>query len=273
MKTTRYFLLACMLLIFALQADAQKLPNKQGKSIRAPADVKIDGKTNEWNNEFQAFNSNNRIYYTVANDDDNLYLVLRTSEGVSNEKALFGITFTINLPSENGKKSKDNITIMFPTVVAGKRVDPIRNATQIARRLKNDTTYTARKKKDSLMLFANKAISDSYKEIDVTGIKELPDHTISIYNTNGLKVAAQFDELMQYTYELSVPLKYLGIKINLGQRFSYNIKMNGMPLKSPGSPYPSPIIMPDGANFMDPDVSFVMFPTDFWGEYTLAKKP
>ena len=44
------------LTIIALPAHAQKLPKVQKTSIRAPENIKIDGKANEWDNKYQAFN-------------------------------------------------------------------------------------------------------------------------------------------------------------------------------------------------------------------------
>ena len=43
-------------ILFVLSANAQKLPNTQETSLRAPANLKVDGKPTEWNNQFQAYN-------------------------------------------------------------------------------------------------------------------------------------------------------------------------------------------------------------------------
>jgi hypothetical protein len=248
-------------------ALAQKLPKIQQTGKRAPAEIKIDGKTTEWNGEFQAYNINNRIYYTISNDDDNLYLTLCASDGYGNEKAIFGISFMVKLPAEKGNKSKESVVVIFPTLIGVRKIEPIRITAHTVRLLKDDTTNAAKKKIDSLRLFANKRIDDVFKEINVTGIKEIHEPSISIYNTEGIKVAAQFNDHMQYTYELAIPLKYLGPSINSGQKFNYNIKMNGIPEKSPGSPYPTPTIS-GGIAFLGQDNAYVMYPTDFSGVYT-----
>ena len=47
-------LLFLLLVISAAMAKAQKLPNVQQNSVRAPYNIKIDGKATEW--EFRAHN-------------------------------------------------------------------------------------------------------------------------------------------------------------------------------------------------------------------------
>lgn len=256
----------------SLITKAQKLPQVQQTSKFAPADIKIDGKTTEWKDEFQAYNMNNRIYYTISNDDDNLYLTVRTSDGYGNEKAIFGISFTVKLPDEKSNKSKENIKVTFPPLSEVRKTTPLRLAMETERKLRGDTTNVAKKKVDSLLLFVNKYMNEAFKEINVTGIKNIPEHSISIYNTEGIKVAVQLNEHFQYTYELAIPLKYLGNSINNGQKFNYNIKMNGIPQKTSGSPYAPPTISGDIFKTMGPDNLYVTYATDFSGVYTLIKK-
>ncbi|WP_316838282.1 hypothetical protein [Pedobacter nutrimenti] len=250
-------------------AVAQKLPKIQQTGKRAPADIKIDGKTTEWNDEFQAYNINNRIYYSISNDDVNLYLTVRASDGYGNEKAIFGISFMVKIPAETGEKSKKNIVVTFPPTIEVAKIDPVRYTVVAVRRLKNGTTNADQKKIDSLRLVANKMMGGVFKEISITGIKEIRESLISIYNTESIKVAAQFNDHMQYTYEMAIPLKYLGPAINGGQKFSYNIKMNGLPEKTPDSPYPPPTLSIEA---LGQDNAYVSYPTDFSGIYTLVKK-
>ena len=65
--------------ISCFNADAQKLPNVQQTGLRAPAKVKIDGKTTEWGN-FTADNYATGLHYTMANDDKNLYLAIQADD-------------------------------------------------------------------------------------------------------------------------------------------------------------------------------------------------
>ena len=272
-KKSMLVLLGFVLAIsLSFNAYSQKLPKVQYSGIRAPSNIKIDGKVTEWNDQFQAYNPINRIYYIISNDDENLYLAIRTGDGGSGEKAIFGITFNLQLPGENGKSSRKNINIRYPKTVEVQKSGSIRNAVNAVKRIKDDTSGTGKKTMDSLRHFANQKMKDIFKEIDVTGIKDIKDASISEYNIEGIRVAAQFDQHMQYTYELELPLKYLGSNINNKQKFKYNIKMNGLPEKAPGSPFAPPVIYADRTNFMAPEAAFLMYPTDFSGEYSLAKK-
>ncbi len=96
--------LIALLCLACIQASAQKLSNVQKSGFRAPANIKIDGKTDDWANSFKAYNANIESYYTIANDDDNLYLVIQAGNNdVANKMMRGGITFNINQD-----KSKDD---------------------------------------------------------------------------------------------------------------------------------------------------------------------
>ena len=49
-------ILSILFAVITFTATAQKLPNVQATSLRAPANIKIDGKATEWNDKFQAYN-------------------------------------------------------------------------------------------------------------------------------------------------------------------------------------------------------------------------
>ena len=92
------------LIMFPYLTYAQKLPNMQTANVPAPANIKIDGKANEWNNQFQAYNKATSVFYTVANDDDHLYLAIQAADIVIVEKILSG-GITINLKRSDKKNS------------------------------------------------------------------------------------------------------------------------------------------------------------------------
>lgn len=252
-------------------ANAQNLPKVQEASVRAPSDIKVDGKLPEWNNTLQAYNLVNRIFYTVSNDDNNLYLTLLTSDGYANEKVMDGISFTINLSAE--KNSETNSVVTFPIPIPSEKSNLLGENIRIVRRLKNDTTKEALAKVDSLRSSLNAMVNDVFKEINISGIKEIQEPAISIYNLEGIKVAAQFNDEMQYTYELAIPLKYLGDYINAGHKFTYNIKLNGLYGQNPyGNQPPPPVLIGNPMENMSTDNRYINYPTDFSGEYTLVKK-
>src|SRR5260221_3908569 len=79
-------------------ANAQKLPKVQRISVRAPKNIKIDGTSREWENDtFRAYNASDRIYYTMSNDDHNLYLIVRATGVFEDDKVIRGgVTLTIS---------------------------------------------------------------------------------------------------------------------------------------------------------------------------------
>jgi hypothetical protein len=258
--------IALPVLLLATSVYAQKLPNVQTISVRAPKDIKIDGKATEWNN-FQAYNKSVQVFYTIANDDDNLYLVLQSSSRVIANKIMGGVTFTI-APTQN-KKNKNNISIIYP-VKASKY--PLKFPMK-----KSDMPDTTLKGRDSAMKSFNNRLLANHTTIRIAGISGL-DSTLSVYNDDDISAAGLFDNKIVYTCEISVPLKYISFAAN-GTKFFYNIKLNGtddiaIPITTtitPGDARAAAVQrMFDKGNEAAAAMST---PTDFWGEYILGKRP
>src|SRR6187402_1229772 len=84
-------------LLFTITATAQKLPGKQKISLRAPGNIKIDGKADEWDNKLQAYNNATETSYTISNNGETLFLTIQsTYRDVVYKILTGGITFTIN---------------------------------------------------------------------------------------------------------------------------------------------------------------------------------
>jgi len=268
-------LVLCLFLFSCIRVDAQKLPNVQQTSLRAPANIKIDGKAAEWDNQFQAYNKATDVFYTIANDDSKLYLIVKAADmNIVNKIVQAGITFTIN--STGDRKDKNGVAITFPAREAKSGL--LIRFVNRPKPSKDTAMYCMQT--DSFMRVSNKKLGDSLKLIRITGVKDIEDNYISVYNDIGIKATALFDDKINYTYELAVPLKYLGLTINNKATFSYQIKLNGVaPPNATFQTIPSGrfIVATVGNNqtvFIPntgPYVGFA-FPTDFWGEYTLAKK-
>jgi len=269
---------------------SQKQPQIQQVSVRAPGNVKIDGKINEWpapylndNNKegyLMAFNSTNRIHYLISNDDENLYMVIVGGGANATKKALAGgVTLTISHSIEKKSREKDaaNVAVTFPLPLENDKVASIMG---VINSLNNyvDDTVANRKQIDSIAPIANKRIADEIKEIKITGVPEFSDPVLSIYNTTGIKGAMRFIRRMP-VIELAIPLKYLHLSANDEMKISYNIKFNA-PIES-NSQYPAPVVimdapMPTGSSMpaygISPDYGYMQNATDFWAEYTLIKK-
>lgn len=199
-------------------AFAQKHPNIQEGGLRAPATIKIDGKPSEWNNQFQAYNKSTEVYYTLSNDDNKLYLTVQATDLDIIEKIIEGgITLTIN----GTGKMKDEGGVAFTYPVLDKSSFP---ETGPAIDIDKPESWTA----DSFMVKLNKDFIARATDIKVTGVKEIPKSMLSIYNPEGIKASALFDNKTILTYELAVPLKYLGLSVSNSKQLFYNIKLSGM---------------------------------------------
>jgi len=256
----------------------------QEVSLRAPDNIKIDGKTLEWpNNKLKVFNNSNKIFYTVCNDDNNLYLTMRGTYFYGSAKMIGGgVTFTISrlVDKKARQKDKNSVAVTFPYIdPAAARI--IYSSINSYSDMAHDTINRA-KDHDSLVKVVNALTSAAIKEIKVSGIKEIGDEPISIYNTTGVKAMGTFNRGMSFTLEIAIPLKYLGLSANDDSQFSYNIKLNEPSWlaanNNTAAPMPMAGDMVNGevltsAPRINPDYYFLSNTTDFWGEYTLAKKP
>lgn len=254
----------CFLFLFiGFNALAQKLPVIQQVSLLAPKNVKTDGKVTEWG-ELQAYNHSTDVYYSIANNDDKLYLTILAKDVNVIKKILNGgIDFTI---SPTGKKGdKDNMTVRFP-ILKGTQ------GTSIGIRLSEPGPAT-----DSLVRLMNDDMETKTKEIKLTGFKQFADSSISVYNEVGIKAATHFNEKKEFGYELAIPLKYLGLSAKDQSKLHYNVILNGADqsmVVRHNTPGGGTVIVTDVPIGLSPTVNSGIsfnFPTDFWGEYTLAK--
>jgi hypothetical protein len=273
------------LLEVAIKAKRGELPEIQQISLRAPAKVKIDGKANEWNNDFHAYNHRTDIFYSIANDDDNLYLVIQAADPKAINKIVGGgITFTIQRSLKQNYTNSASITYPFYQITKGDigvsfnlfdpKNSPVDTTTHDATVMRNNH---------------NLQLGHLCKWIRITGIPGF-DTLISVYNEDGIRATGMFDLRERYTFELKVPLKSLSLSVNEETKFAYHIQLNGANPYGPDPipPWPGPPILtmpPMGSVMIVHRTSPVpprgglragpiqSAPTDFWAEYTLAKKP
>ncbi len=283
MKKTVLFLLVTF---GFLQANAQSLPKVQQVSVKAPANIKIDGKTADWGDKFEAKNPTTDLLYTLANDDKKLYLVAQTDvETVIKRITNGGIKLVIQ---KNGSKSEIGaVTVKFPYRQKGAATLTFSFLPSTAIRVthfKNGNTTTTvkgmqplskdeeEKMIDSLMKEYNKKLIGNLKWIYTHGITDI-DSLIPIYNDKGIEAAVLFDK-KAYTYELAIDLKTLGLSAANGDKFSYHLIVNAEPNKYAVT-LSNGIWMPGVTEETKQQVEALYTPfgatTDFWGEYTLAK--
>jgi len=272
---------ALLLVGLSLSAFSQKLSDIQKSSLRAPDKVKIDGNYDEWGT-WQAHNTDIRAYYTMANDDKNLYLVILSQGPYPNKKmTLGGISLIIShsLDKKKRKNAPDNISITFPVTDKQKAVSVNASLDKYFNNWSYDKRTGHQAQIDSLQAAINTQAEAAFKEIRVIGLKDV-DTVISMYNTAGIKAAVRFNNNLLMGCEIAIPLKYLGLDPANPTAFSYAIRLNGT--KSNRITFhPTGPVTPAMQDIMDkvqnqiitdPIELYMMDPKDLWGEYTLAKK-
>jgi hypothetical protein len=236
----RAFLLSITSVSLFAQDDAnKKLKDVQATNLLAPEKVKVDGNLADWNDNFQAYNKSTKLYYTLSNDDKNIYLVIKSIDPANNTKiAAGGITFTIN--TDNKKKEQDAYSVTFPVIPVQTFQRGARGAggaggggfaggggggiAGFGRNNANDSAALA------AQATARKQLVTSSKEIRVSGFKDITDSVLSIYNEHAIKTAIAYDAQNSYTYEVSIPIKLMGLSLDNPKEFAYNVKVNGRQL-------------------------------------------
>jgi len=297
MKNLNTTIIAFLSIIFCSSAYAQKLPTEQAASLRAPADIKIDGKATEWGAQFQAYNTHTDFYYTMANDDKNLYVVIHATDPAIIRRIINGgLTLTVN-PSGQ-KKDKDAMSITYPVFEKNNRFIPnlggrtgiaaslarmsaassmLGSGVTVMEDIRDDNTRVTPAKSDSkintdsLAIVNNTRMADKAKYIRVSGIKDV-DSLISVYNTDGIKAAASFDSKLAYTYELAIALKQLNLSVSSPVKFAYQLMINEVVVRSVTTYTYDQAGNMTGSHYVKLDVGMAgQSATDFWGEYILAK--
>lgn len=275
-----------LLLSLGLTASAQKVNELQEVSIIAPHSLKVDGKNFEWAPADFSSNKRTSISYLISNDDKNLYLVVKSTDIMNNNKILAGgISFSIN--PDGKKKEKESLTLTYPNIIrpargaggpGGGRGDRIMAMGMGG----GGNPQAAARQRDSASVARQRTQLATAKEIKIKGFKKTTDTLVSIYNQSGIKAFASIDTANVYFYEAAIPLEELGLSIESPKEFAYNIKLNG--LQIPGF---------DGfgggggrggfgggggggrggfGGGGGMDFQAMMSPTDFWGKYLLIKK-
>lgn len=269
----KHLLIVVLTLMLHFLALAQKLPAVQQNGKKAIAKVRVDGKLIEWDKPLAAYNNSTEIFYTIANDANNLYFAIQPKDMVIVKKIIAGgVTVTLN---NAGKKGLGGVAVTFP-MIAGysqTRIGLLLSEPPMA-----SDSVGKKRQTDSLTRLLNSEFNRLAKEIKVTGVSAIPDLMLSVYNDTGIKAAAFFDDKHMLTYEMAIPLKYLEF-LQPGQAsFHYQIMLNG--LDSVFKPVThntehGPVVVRTVPRGIGSDItstsSVISFPTDFWGEYTLVK--
>ena len=292
MKFTPFIKSAAIFLLFlnSISVNAQKRQKDiQENSVFVSVPIKIDGKLNDWNDTLQAFNRTTSLGYTIANDEKNIYLVIKSTDEANNNKLLAGgITFTLN--TEGKKKDAEAFIVTFPVInitarpqgQRGQGMPGVQRQQGQGGQVQGQSQGT-----DAAVIERRKQQLAQFKEIKVFGFNEITDSLVSIYNEYGIKVAASYDIKGSLIYELAISLKSLDLKTDNQNELAYNIKINGRSFGGRG--FGGGSGANQGGGFGDGgrggggsfganqgggnrDNISLTDPVDFWGKYSLTSK-
>lgn len=282
MKTNKmklFYTVLFFLLVGFLDVKAQKLPEIQTANMVAPKAIRIDGKIQEWGDVFAADNKRTNLLYTVANDDKNLYLIIKAIKTETITKIMAGgISFTIN--TKGKKKENDAFIITYPLIARNNARTSVQG--QNRQRLGRNNNEQTQEERDSITLTQRKAQLAAVKEIKVLGFTRIADSLISIYNEYGIKVVAKIDEQGAYVFEMAIPFSMLGLSLGEKNELAYQIKLNGRPntgnfvsrTNVGGGGFGGGNARGSGFGGGNPNMARqdLMAATDFWGKYVIQKQ-
>ncbi len=175
-------------------------------NMRMLKPFKADGISNEWNEPLNEFNSDTKLAFALANDDQNLYIVIESLDPETTMKVLSGgITLNINT---TGKK-KTGVELTFPL----RERPPIPAEGDKATVIPNDGKHEPDEKIMG-------------KGIKVSGFKNIADGIVAPENNYGIQSGMVVKPNRDLIYELAIPLSQLQVDLNLKKPIAYNIKLN-----------------------------------------------
>lgn len=174
-----------------------------------------DSKANEWENPLNYYDSKSKLQYSIANDDDNLYICLKASDEETQIKVLVGGMTIYFYPNDrkNGMSS-----INFPLPIS-----------------KEMPSFTNPKVKPSILSIKN-MYAKSLKEFEVKGFNLSSQSQLYQLNGNiGFNLSLDWDPNDILVYEISIPLKKL---LENTQNVNDSLSFIGLTMKLKGLEMP-----------------------------------
>lgn len=190
----------------------------------APGKITIDGNINDWGDSLRYYNPEKKLNYTLANDQQNLYLAIRFNDRMEQERIMrAGLTWSVN---PKGKK-KDTYSLTFPVAEQNNGQMPV-----LPKPEGDDTPEQhERMNRDEM----RKARLTQLRNMKVTGFKDIDYDIITTTNSYGFKAALSFDEEGNLIYEAAIPLKFFEADDIAKNEWAFNIKVNGISRPSGGN--------------------------------------
>lgn len=177
-------------------------------SLRAPANIVIDGKPKEWGGQFLAYNKTNGVFYNIANDDKNLYLIIHSNNfDISNKILGNGINISFNAKK---KSTQGSLLIKYP-IGPSTQEENAERLKLIKSKLSNEDGTRSGDDIKAGRLSMNKTIVAVNKQVKILGVNSFKDTLFSIYDSKDITVRLDYTQQNLLYYDLSVPLKYLEI--------------------------------------------------------------
>jgi len=194
----------------AEKALAQHADPDEDVNLWMPQPVVVDGNSSEWHEPLNNYNTPTQLAFALANDQQNLYLIIESLDAATTGKLLRGgLTLNINTA---GKK-KDGIKLNF----LGMQQPPPPHSGQ---------SDSVQHPEPEMIHHPNPEHAPGVTAIQVSGFSQIPDGALPVPNKEGIQIAAAFNKQRDYICELSIPLALLELKGNEGKAIAYNIKIN-----------------------------------------------
>jgi len=212
-----YLCVAIALGSTALKANAQT-PQPNDHLLKPAGAVTIDGNLKDWGDSLRYYNEEKKLYYTVANDGQYLYLAMRFNDRTEQERILWaGLTWGIN---PKGKK-KETYSLTFPAS------DPA-STPALGDRIHASDEQGGQKPNEVDREEIRKAHLTKLRNMKVTGFKDIDYDIITTTNSYGFKAALDYDTDGNMVYEAAIPLKFFdATDIDKGE-WAFNFKVNGI---------------------------------------------
>src|SRR3569623_386700 len=209
----RLIALCALQFAFLNFCPAQNKP-VQNILLLPPANITIDGDLGDWGDSLRNYNEDKKLYYTLANDKDNLYMAIRINDR-SEQMSVLAAGLTLSIDTR-GKK-KDTFSITFPIggdphMIADQENQPLSSSDQ-------DQGVHDDKMKAHLT---------KLRQIKVTGFKDVESDLITTSNTYGFRTAIDFDKDGNLVYEAAIPLKLFHDDEQAKNEWAFNFKINGI---------------------------------------------
>lgn len=173
----------------------------------APAGIVIDGDAKEWGDPLSYTDTKTKLNYTLTNDKDNLYLILKTKDLVQQANILGG---GLSIGIDPKGKKKPSFVCTFPASDASSGM--------------MFNNLTAAKAQVGIQ-------SSKFKKIQVEGFKDITDEQLSLGNPQGIQTAITYDASGTMIYEAAIPLALYHAADMMGKEWSFIIKLNALERK------------------------------------------